>query len=117
MTFGEYIREQRLKSEIALREVGRQLNLSAAYLCDMEHDKRNPPAKDVLDRLATLYKLDPDHLNRLYDIAGEERNCVPLDLTEYILENSEIKVVLRIAQDKKLRNEDWKKIRNFIEKF
>ncbi len=41
--FGEYIAEKGKSSEITLRSVAAKLNISPAYLSDIEKGRRNPP--------------------------------------------------------------------------
>lgn len=43
-TFGSVIRAARQRKGLTLREVARRLGISAAYLSDMELDRRNPPS-------------------------------------------------------------------------
>lgn len=40
---GRELRELRIKNKMSLRQLGRQLSLSAAYLCDIEHNRRLAP--------------------------------------------------------------------------
>ena len=42
---GAWLRAQREKHGLTLREAARRLGISAAYLCDIEHDRRNCPEK------------------------------------------------------------------------
>ena len=42
---GQELKEVRLKHNLKLREVARELKISPSYLSDIEHVKRNPPAK------------------------------------------------------------------------
>ena len=41
----EWLRAQREKAKLTLREVARRLEFSAAYLCDVEHGRRACSAK------------------------------------------------------------------------
>lgn len=50
-TLGEYIRELREKKDISVRELGRQLKVSAAFLSDIELGRRHP-SDEVMERLA-----------------------------------------------------------------
>jgi transcriptional regulator with XRE-family HTH domain len=50
-TLGEYIRELREKIDISVRELARQVNVSAAFLSDVELGRRHP-SDEVMERLA-----------------------------------------------------------------
>lgn len=50
-TLGEYIRELREKKDISVRELARQLKVSAAFLSDIELGRRHP-SDEVMERLA-----------------------------------------------------------------
>jgi transcriptional regulator with XRE-family HTH domain len=64
-TFGERIRELREQHDFSLREVAKELKVSAPFLSDIELGRRHP-SKDVLDRLASILKTTPEDL-RKYD--------------------------------------------------
>lgn len=42
---GAWLREQREKAGLSLRDMGKKIGLSAAYLCDIEWNRRNCPEK------------------------------------------------------------------------
>lgn len=56
-TMGQFIRELRENQEISLREMSRKLELSAAFLSDVELGRRFP-APDTLIEIAKLLKCD-----------------------------------------------------------
>jgi transcriptional regulator with XRE-family HTH domain len=64
-TFGEYLRELRESRDISVRELARQLAVSAAFLSDVELGRRHP-SEEVLGRLATLLGTTTQDL-RKYD--------------------------------------------------
>ena len=45
--YGEYLREVRVNKGLFLRSVARELGFSAAFLSDVENDKRNPNEKII----------------------------------------------------------------------
>lgn len=57
-TFGEYIREARVKSEKGLREAAKLLGISPSYLSRLEAGDFPPPSPDVLRKMAALYQSD-----------------------------------------------------------
>jgi len=64
-TLGEYLRERRELKDISVRELARQLDVSAAFLSDVELGRRHP-SEEVLGRLATLLGTSTGDL-RKYD--------------------------------------------------
>ena len=64
-TLGERIRELREQRDLSVRELAKELSLSAPFLSDIELGRRHP-SKDVLDRLASILKTTPEDLKK-YD--------------------------------------------------
>ena len=68
MTFGEAITQARKDKELSqkrvaattLKEDGQAI--SAQYLNDIEHDRRNPPSEFIVRQLADALDLDLDYL-------------------------------------------------------
>lgn len=58
-TFGGLIRAKRISLAVALRQMAQRLEVSAPYLSDIEHDRRNPPPSDLLEKIALHYQLEP----------------------------------------------------------
>jgi len=94
VTFGTCIRNLRLSRGFGLRELARQLGISAPYLSDLEKDKRGAPRGDLVRKL--IETLDAD-LESIYDLAGKSRNTIPSDIEDLIIEKKEIVSLLRSA--------------------
>lgn len=63
-TLGEQIRELREKQDISLRELARQLKVTAPFWSDVELGRRYP-SDDVLARVATILKVKFTDLKKL----------------------------------------------------
>jgi len=88
--------------------------LSAGYYNDIESGRRNPPDREILDKMiAALNMTDGDRII-LYDLAGKARSEAPLDLSEYINEYEEVRVALRMAKDTGDARV-WDKFINYLE--
>lgn len=61
-TLGQYIRELREKHDISLRELARKINVSAAFLSDIELGRRNP-SEEVLKKLAKYLNITVSELS------------------------------------------------------
>ena len=93
-TFGTYIRSLRLYRGFGLRELARQLGISAPYLSDLEKDKRGAPPVDLVRAIVKI--LDADSEN-IYDLAGKSRNTIASDIEDLLIEKPEIISLLRSA--------------------
>jgi transcriptional regulator with XRE-family HTH domain len=63
-TVGLIVREARVALDISLRQLARQVGISATYLSHIEVNHVPPPAPDKVTRLAEALSLDPDRLLR-----------------------------------------------------
>jgi transcriptional regulator with XRE-family HTH domain len=54
-TFGQEIKRLRLQADVTLRKLAEELEISAAHLSDIEHDRRRP-SKDLLERMVARLK-------------------------------------------------------------
>ena len=91
-TFGTYIRSLRLYRGFGLRELARQLGISAPYLSDLEKDKRGAPPVDLVRAIAKI--LDADSEN-IYDLAGISRTTIASDIEDLLIAKPEIVSLLR----------------------
>ena len=68
MTFGEVITEARKNKKLSQKEVAARTRkedssaISAQYLNDIEHDRRNPPSEYIVRQLADTLGLELDYL-------------------------------------------------------
>ena len=68
MTFGEAITQARKEKELSQKQVAAGTlkedgqAISAQYLNDIEHDRRNPPSEFIVRQLADALDLDLDYL-------------------------------------------------------
>jgi transcriptional regulator with XRE-family HTH domain len=61
-SFGELIAETRKKKGMSQKELAVSVGVSAPYLNDIEHGRRNPPAEEIVLKLAQILDLPQDHL-------------------------------------------------------
>jgi transcriptional regulator with XRE-family HTH domain len=71
--FRDYIRKERDRADLGLREAARALGISASYLSRLEAGELKPPSGAVLLRLARLYRSD---INRILDKAKSREHEV-----------------------------------------
>lgn len=93
-TFGQTITSARRRAGLSQKDVaGRILKedgtpISAQYLNDLEHDRRNPPAEAMLTQFARLLDLPLDYL---CFVAGQ----LPRDLRSQSYEPDRVAVAFR----------------------
>lgn len=110
--FGDLITRKRADLGITLRGMAELLEITPAYLSDIEKGRRNPPDKPLLEKMAVELRLSEKDRDYLFDLAGRGRDEVPPDLPEYIKTTDIVKVALRKAKDV-ATEEDWQQ---FIDK-
>ena len=96
--FGEFIAEKRKDKEISLRRMAELLELSPAYWSDIEKGRRNPPNINKLEELSKILQLSQEEIDRMIDMASEDRDEIPMDLPDYIKDSNLAKVALRKAR-------------------
>ena len=95
ISFGDYIRSLRHSSKLGLRELARKLEMSAAYLNDIE-SKRSAPKPSVVSKIAKLLKADEEII---LDLASKSRKEVAADIEKMIQTSSETVKLLRAIRD------------------
>ena len=94
MTFGEAITRARKDKKLSQRQVAAGTlkedgqAISAQYLNDIEHDRRNPPSESIVRQLADALDLDLDYLLFL---AGR----FPADVLEISRDQEGIKTAMK----------------------
>jgi len=67
-TFGTFVREARLQKKIGLREFAIMMELSPAYISQMEADICKPPKEENIKNIAEKLEINAD---KLLAIAGK----------------------------------------------
>lgn len=105
--FGDFIAKKRIERSITLREMAKQLEVSAPFLSDVEKDRRNPFDNDRLEKVSAILLLDEQEQSLMYDLAGRKRNTVAPDLPDYIMERDYVSAALRTARDLDAGEAEW----------
>ena len=116
MKFGDFLRQKRLEKNMKSKTMSELLDISPAYLSSLENGSRQPPSYELLEKIATILKLNTDESYLLFDLAGENKNPpeISKDLTEYIYQNPQIIEILRYAMKCNLSDREWLIISNFV---
>ena len=115
-TFGGYVREKRLAAKVNLRKLAEILGIAPAYMSDIENDHRYPPEKERISQIAKALSLSQEETDHLFDLAaGNKKNSVSPDLTDYIMEQDKSRVALRLARDSGVGEKEWEQIIRILE--
>ena len=109
-SFGEYVKARREALGKSIRGLASELDMTPAYLSDIEKGNRYAPEK-YLKKMAEIFCITGDDSYYFYDLAGKSRNNVHSDLVEYIGKTEVARVALRKARDLNISNTQWQ---NFI---
>ena len=112
--FSRFLKEKRRQCEITVRDMAEKSGVSAGYYCDIESGRRNPPDREILDRMVVVLNLSDEDRLILYDLAGKARSEAPPDLPEYINQHEKVRVALRLAKDGG-DNRVWDRFIDFLE--
>lgn len=107
LPFGEYVKQRRESLKMTMRDFAEKVQISPAYLCDIEKGNRKPPVK-YLEKIAEVLQItDAEELNAFYDSAGVSKNGQHSDINTYIDGLPSARMALRTAKDKHFTDEDW----------
>jgi transcriptional regulator with XRE-family HTH domain len=107
-SLGDVVRCRRIEINISLRDLAKKLAIAASYLSDIENNRR-VPSEDVLERLSTELKLKLDDLLARAGRFGEEAE-------RYMKQHPAAGVLFRRISDKRLQDDDLKKLLSTVEK-
>lgn len=105
--FGEFLTAKREERDLTLREMARQMGVSAPFLSDVEKNRSAPLTKERLDKVAEILHFDTDEKTAMYDLVGRQRNTVAPDLPEYIIGRDYVAAALRTARDLNAGEAEW----------
>lgn len=114
LPFGEYIRQRREKLKKTLRGFASEVEISPAYLCDIENGNRKAPARFLEKFIEALAITDPEEQNQFYDLAGVSKNGQHSDINTYIEGLPSARMALRTAKDHNFTDEDWSELIKII---
>ena len=113
LTFGSFIREQRIKLEVGQRELADKIGIAASYLNDIEKNKRKAPKQIIIKKISKVLKINLEDLN---DLAGISKGNIAPDIGDYIENNPEIISLIRSIKENQLNENQIKNIKNSLNK-
>ena len=114
LPFGEYVKQRRESLKMTMRDFAEKVQISPAYLCDIEKGNRKPPER-FLEKFAEVLQItDANELNDFYDRAGIGKNGQHSDINTYIDGLPSARMALRTARDNHYTDEDWLRLVQII---
>ena len=114
--FGAFLSDKREERDISLREMARQLGISAPFLSDVEKNRSAPLTAERLEKAAEILHLSGEEKCEMYDIVGKQRDSVAPDLPEYIKGRDYVSVALRTARDMNAGEKEWQQFIDELKK-
>ena len=79
--FGRFIDEKRRGrgpggTDILLKDIAEAMGKTATYLSDIVKGRRNPPERELLDKIADALHLTKEEREEMLDCAGRDRKKV-----------------------------------------
>ena len=104
--FGNYLRTVRQAKGISIRQLAKEVHKTPTYLSDIENGHNKPPEKELLVIIIQKLNLDdfPNVKTALFDLADKDRNDIPADIKEHMLNNKPLFDLIR--KMKACSNED-----------
>lgn len=108
-TFGDCLKESRLKAGFGLRRFASLIEMKASNLCDIEHNRRSMP-KEHLEPTAEALGLEQgsSEWNRFFELA-RKADELPADV-EKVVRRRFVPALLRTIDNAQLSDKDIKKL-------
>ena len=115
LSFGQFIRQRREELGKTVRGFAAELDITPAYLSDIEKGNRYAP-KNYLDKLKEVLKISEDDEQEFEDLASVSRGSSFEDINCYLGKTRMARVALRRARDSQISDDEWEKFINDIDK-
>lgn len=115
-TFGQYLRAIRQARGVSVRQMAKAVEKTATYISDIEQGNNRPPEKELLEKIIDRLGLDDytEVRTKLYDLAARERNDVPADIKEDIMNNDLLIRVIRSIKKNPNGEQFWKRLAELV---
>ena len=120
VTFGSYIRALRETNNISLRTLAETLQISAAYLSEIERGTRCAPAiatglpKKMMEELGIEEDAGDTQYHRYCDLAGESRGYSYEEINRYLATQPVLRQVIRLAEQTGKDDAFWRDVIRLI---
>lgn len=107
LPFGEYVKQRRESLGKTMRGFATEVDISPAYLCDIENGNRKAPERFLEKFVNALEITEAEEINSFYDLAGVSKNGQHSDINTYIDALPSARMALRTAKDNNFTDDDW----------
>ena len=120
VTFGSYIRALRETNNISLRTLAETLQISAAYLSEIERGTRCAPAiatglpEKMMEELGIKEDASDPLYHRYCDFAGESRGYSYEEINRYLATQPALRQAIRLAEEHGLGDTFWREVEGKI---
>lgn len=114
LPFGEYVKQRREQLGKTMRAFAAEVEISPAYLCDIENGNRKAPERFLEKFVKALEIKDSEDINAFYDLAGVSKTGQHSDINTYIDSLPSARMALRTAKDRNFTDEDWSELIKII---
>lgn len=112
ISFGKSLKDARQAKRITLRTLGKYLNLSVGYLSDIEHDRKNPPKLDAVQKIEECLGILDGSLVQLASIIKRK---MPKDLSSNIKLKPNLSAAL-LRSDEDIDTDQVAELMEFVKK-
>lgn len=98
VALGIYIKSKRLSKNIGLREMADILNISPAYLSNLESGKHNMTNPLLLKNIAKVLEIDHLKLFKIIGYTDKDRKELKAEILNELLDESEYKEIAEIVK-------------------
>ena len=116
LNFGMYLRRIREAKKISVRQLAKAVKITPTYLSDIEKGNNKPPNCVLLKAIIKELQIENNDklISTLFDLAAKERNDIPADIKEYIMNNQELLKIIRTVKNSPNEHQLWSKVSEFI---
>lgn len=116
LPFGEFVKRRRESLGKTQKGFAIEVEISPAYLSDIENGNRRAPEK-YLERFAKALAITtPEDLNEFYDMAGVSQKGQHSDINMYIDDKPSARRAFRTAMDEGWTDDDWRELIDIIKR-
>lgn len=95
--FGKRLHEARKSKRLTLRKLGEYVGLSVGYLSDIEHNRKQPPKLDVVEKMEEALGIFDGSLVKLASVL---RRKIPKNISTHLMLKPKLSEVLcRVDED------------------
>jgi len=116
LPFGEFVKQRRESLGKTQKGFAAEVEISPAYLSDIENGNRRAPEKYLVRFAKALNITSQEDLNGFYDMAGISQKGQHSDINTYIDDKPSARLALRTAMDTDWTDDDWRELIEIIKK-